>query len=248
MKMIRKIVYLYFTLQSFAGAGFANQSCFLVQEQNKDIIREGDCTISQSPCSTFKPVLAVMGFDAGVLTDAQTPKVTYDSEKHDGWLPDWRQDQTPTTYMKYSCLWYSLYVVDRLGRDQVQRYLADFKYGNQALRWKNKTPWIMGSLKVSAEEQIQFFKKLNDGQLPVKPDVLAKMKDVMFVQDLQDGWQLYGKTGMATNGMKLVLNWIKGKDGLLAGLPKKTESFILQNSFKMMSKLNLLPVCAPNNM
>lgn len=174
---------------------FGNQSCYLVVEKGRDIIREGNCKTRHSPCSTFKPALAAMGFDQGILADTETPKIDFDPKKHNGWLETWRQPQTPKTWMQFSCLWYSLYVVDQLKRDTVQDYLKRFDYGNQSMIWSTEAPWIMGSLKLSAEEQIRFFQRLNAKEFNLNSGVLEKVRDVMFVQELADGWKLYGKTG-----------------------------------------------------
>ncbi len=174
---------------------FGNQSCYLVDENGHDLIREGNCKTRHSPCSTFKPTLAAMGFDRGILADTETPKIDFDPEKHNSWLETWRQAQTPKTWMQFSCLWYSLYVVDQLNRDTVQDYLKRFDYGNQSMIWSKEAPWIMGSLKLSAEEQIRFFQRLNAGEFNLNSGVIENVREIMFVQELADGWKLYGKTG-----------------------------------------------------
>ena len=73
----------------------------------KTLVEEGDCTGRVTPASTFKVPLAVMGFDAGVLTDAHAPVLTIRPGEPD-WLGDaWRQPTDPTRWMKYSVVWYS---------------------------------------------------------------------------------------------------------------------------------------------
>lgn len=212
-----KIIVLFLT---FIASTWANQSCYLVVENGHDLTRKGDCTIQHSPCSTFKPVLAVMGFDQGILIGPETPMLNFDQNKHDGWLENWRQPQTPKTWLQFSCVWYSLFVVEKLGRKTIQDYLKRFDYGNQSLIWSKETPWIMGSLKLSAEEQIKFFQRLNAGEFSIKSDVVANIHTIMYVQDLADGWKLYGKTGYGNQRDDQGLELDKGQGWFVGWIAK----------------------------
>lgn len=216
-----KIIFLLWALIISVSA---NQSCYLVVESEHELIREGDCKTRHSPCSTFKPVLAAMGFDQGILIDSETPQLDFDPNKHDGWLENWRQPQTPKTWMQYSCVWYSLYVVDQLKRDTVQDYLKRFDYGNQSMIWSKNSPWIMGSLKLSAEEQIRFFQRLNAGEFNLNSGVIEKVRDVMFVQDLEDGWKLYGKTGYGNQRDDQGLELNKGQGWFVGWIVKNDRT------------------------
>ncbi len=56
------------------GGAFARPVCTLVVEADDRVLhREGRCEEPESPASTFKIALAVMGYDAGVLIGPHEP-------------------------------------------------------------------------------------------------------------------------------------------------------------------------------
>jgi beta-lactamase class D len=59
--------------------------------------------------------------------------------------------------------------------------------------------WLDSSLKISADEQVEFLKKLITNKLPVSKDAIEHTKNVMFLEELPSGWKLYGKSGSATH-------------------------------------------------
>src|SRR5690606_23554056 len=84
-----------------------------------------------TPASTFKVPLAVMGFDSGVLTDAQSPRVPYRQGDPDWGGENWTQPATPARWLKYSVLWYSWHVTRTLGPERFAAYVDAFGYGNR---------------------------------------------------------------------------------------------------------------------
>ena len=83
-----------------------------------------------SPCSTFKIILSLMGYDAGILIDETTP--TWDfQDGYDDWLASWRAPLTPKSWMQYSCVWYSKVLSLQLGLEKIQNYLTSMEYGNK---------------------------------------------------------------------------------------------------------------------
>lgn len=69
------------------------------------------------------------------------------------------------------------------------------RYGNMD---SSKTPtdfWLGGgSLKISANEQVDFLRLMMSGQLPFSNRAVASAKDIMTLEQ-RDGYQLGGKTG-----------------------------------------------------
>jgi beta-lactamase class D len=157
------------------------------------------CAIPASPCSTFKIPLALMGYDAGVLVDEETPQWSY--EEGDVECPRVQGMVSPETWMRYSCVWYSQILARRLGMPLMQDYLALFGYGNQQMRGNAEKgddlelPWICSSLEISLNEQIGFLNRLVFNQLGVSPSAVNQAKRILFLQELPNGWKLYGKTG-----------------------------------------------------
>jgi beta-lactamase class D len=181
-------------------------SCTIISDLNNDTIisQKGDCTTSQSPCSTFKIPLSLMGYDSGILKDASTPEWKPEERyktMHRVFLDVWNQPLNPTTWIKYSGVWYSQKLTETLGMKKFQDYVNVFDYGNRNLsgdKGKNNgltNSWLSSSLQISPKAQINFLKKLIKNELPVSQEAHAKTKQILFVEELANGWKLYGKTG-----------------------------------------------------
>ncbi|MBP9752543.1 MAG: class D beta-lactamase [Proteobacteria bacterium] len=174
--------------------------CFITKENDQIIQKEGDCDERFAPCSTFKIALSLIGFDSGILMDETHPVWSF-KEGYDDWLPVWKQDQTPKSWMTYSCVWYSQVLTQNLGMKKFQDYITQFNYGNQDLsgdKSKNNGlthAWLSSSLAISSIEQITFLEKLINETLPVKPHAITMTKNLIFLETLKNGWNLYGKTG-----------------------------------------------------
>ncbi|OJU73485.1 MAG: class D beta-lactamase [Alphaproteobacteria bacterium 40-19] len=189
------------TLSSFVlCAPWVSHGAFLVKEKGEVIISEGDCSTRYSPCSSFKIALALMGFDAEILKDEAHPQWPFKPE-YDAFREAWKQDQTPNSWMKESCAWYSQVLTSKLGRKKFQDYVKAFEYGNQDLSGdKGKDngltySWLSSSLEISSEEQALFLEKLLENKLPVSKKAHEMTRRICYVQDLPNGWKLYGKTG-----------------------------------------------------
>ena len=151
--------------------------------------------------STFKILLSVVGFDSGILIDEMHPVWSF-KEGYVDWRNNWKQDQTPKSWIKESCVWYSQVLTKKLGMERFQDYITKFDYGNKDLtgdKGQNNAltkAWLSSSLQISSLEQITFLQKMLDGALPIKPYALAMTKNILFLEDLDNGWKLFGKTGM----------------------------------------------------
>lgn len=154
-----------------------------------------------SPCSTFKIPLSLMGYDAGVLIDEQTPIWQF-REGYDDFLDSWKHAQSPQSWMHSSCVWYSKLLSCQLGLKRMQDYLSAFAYGNQDLSagivWPGETDaaWLHPSaLKISPREQVYFINSMLHNELGVTEDAIANTRALLFKDTLSHGWTLFGKTG-----------------------------------------------------
>lgn len=162
-----------------------------------------DCDTPTTPASTFKVPLAVMGYDAGFLSDAQTPALPFKKGYADWGGAEWRQTTDPTRWMDYSVVWYSQVIARELGAEQLQRYAKAFSYGNADFSGDPgannglERSWISSSLKVTPREQLAFMRQLVTRQLPVTPAAMETTLAIMQRRTTADGWQVVGKTGSA---------------------------------------------------
>lgn len=182
-----------------------------------------------SPCSTFKMVLGIMGYDAGILKDGTTPTWNY-CEGYDDFLEIWKTPQTPRAWMNHSCVWYSKILSLHLGVQQMQRYLDAFEYGNCDLAGGLTEPgpldpaWINSSLKISPKEQVDFILRMLRGQLSVSNESIQQTKALVFKEQLAEGWRLFGKTGFS--GTILGLDGQPQQFGWFVGWVEKDHRFL----------------------
>lgn len=174
-----------------------------------------------TPCSSFKLVLSLMGFDAGILIDESSPTWFF-SEGYDDFKESWKEPQTPRTWMKESCLWYSKVLALHLGEQKFQNYLDDFAYGNKDMSGGLTTFWVNSSLKVSPREQVAFLQKMLRGELSISKHAIEMTKSITF-QDYFEGGKLFGKTGWS--GVFVDEEGKRAEIGWLIGWIEKDEAF-----------------------
>ncbi len=174
----------------------------LVDAATGDVrVKQGDgCDVRNSPASTFKVALSVMGFDADILQDAHAPAWPY-KEEYKAWRESWKQTTDPTYWLKESVVWYSQQLTLKLGMERFQRFVDGFDYGNRDLsgdpgRHNGLTrAWLSSSLQISPAEQIAFLRKLLAHKLPVSARAQAMTMEIMPTFQVAEGWMVQGKTG-----------------------------------------------------
>ncbi|WP_374077100.1 penicillin-binding transpeptidase domain-containing protein [Bdellovibrio bacteriovorus] len=178
--------------------------CFLLYDmKNSKWVEEFNperCKERTAPCSTFKVPLALAAFDAGVLKDENT---LYKWDGKQRWLPDWNKDQTAASWMKYSTVWYSQRITEKMGRKKVQSYLNKLEYGNKDFSGGLDDAWLTpkASVLISGYEQIEFWKKLWTNSLPVSQKSLELTRKLTFLETTPRGFTLHGKTGSGNFGV-----------------------------------------------
>lgn len=194
-----------------AGAVSARAAAFectlLVDHASgKTLLRDGECDRRVTPMSTFKVPLALMGFDAGVLTGPHEPVWQYRKE-FDG-PKRARKAVDPTIWETESILWYSQELTRKLGMPAFRNYVTAFKYGNADLSGHAGADplthsWLGSSLVISPDEQVVFIRRMLAGEVPVSERARSLALSVIPAYASGD-WKIYGKTGSG---------WIRGKNG-----------------------------------
>lgn len=176
--------------------------CTLVVEAPAgEIVKsEGDCDHRATSASTFKLAIALMGYDAGILTDTKTPEMPFRKGYVD-WRPQWRHVQTPESWMRESVVWYSQRITERLGKDRFTAYVAAFGYGNEDVSGDPgkdnglTRSWLSSSLQISPKEQVAFLLKLVNRELPVSEKAYEMTARLSDHGTRPSGWHVHGKTG-----------------------------------------------------
>lgn len=111
----------------------------------------------------------------------------------------WNRDQTPSVWLLNSVVWVPQDLTPRLGRSALQRYLTAFGYGDADVSGDLASFWLTSegttSLKVSADDQVAFLRRLAADELPVKPSVQAHVRAILPHKTGAHGEVLAGKTG-----------------------------------------------------
>ncbi len=196
---------------------FAQSNCFLATENHQVLKQEGDCKTQHSPRCSFNIALSLMAFEEGLLTDTTHPKEPFNKNYADG-RAVCEQVIDPKLWIKNSCVWYSQWITQELGMRNFEKYVSQFNYGNQDLTGQSgqnnglTRAWLNSSLRISGKEHVAFLQKFVDHQLGVSAKSYEMTKRILFVEDLPNGWKLYGKTGTGTppdaDGMRA--GWFAG--------------------------------------
>jgi beta-lactamase class D len=164
------------------------------------IRRDGDCARRATPASTFKIPIALMGFEAGILTDDDTPKWAF-RPGYSAWVAAWKQPHTPKSWIRDSVVWYSQEITKRLGARRFAADVAAYGYGNADVSGDPgqhnglTRAWLSSSLAISPDEQVAFLRRLVGGTLPVKPATRETAMRLFDLGERGDGWRVAGKTG-----------------------------------------------------
>lgn len=181
---------------SVAGPAWAATTCTLVIDAATGAtrVRSGErCNERLTPASTFKVPLSLIGFDTGILIDADRPAWPY-KEEYQAWNNDWKQTTTPRTWLRDSVVWYSQVLTRTLGVRKFQQYVDKLGYGNRDLSGGLTTAWLASSLRISAVEQVEFLRRMVGRQLPVSRAAIDRTMAIMPVASA-GGWRVSGKTG-----------------------------------------------------
>jgi beta-lactamase class D len=154
-------------------------SCFLLYEMGVGEVRRSPadaCATRVSPASTFKIAHALAALDSGVLADAGA-SLPYDGAPVP--FERWRRDHTLATAMRYSVVWYFQRVATMLGERRERAYAERLDYGNRDISSGLTTFWLDGSLRISPEEQERFLVRLYENSLPVRPEAMRAVRDII---------------------------------------------------------------------
>jgi len=172
---------------------------------------ERRCRERLSPFSTFKIPNSLIGLETGVIKDAEFV-IPWDSQKYpaqNSLMPEWNRDQTLRSAFKYSVVWYYRELAKGVGDPRMKEWVAKLGYGNQDTSGGIDRFWLQSSLRISADEQIEFLKKLYREQLPVSKRSIEIMKDILTLEKTAD-YKLSAKTGGGPLGEGKYIGWFVG--------------------------------------
>ena len=164
------------------------------------------------PASTFKIFNSLAALSTGRIF-SDTVVVPWDRVVRmspDGdTMTDWNKDMNMREAFEVSNVGFYQEMARRIGQDTMQALLDSVKYGNHKIGGAVDSFWLDNSLKITADEQLGFVKRLFFKQLPFQNREQEIVKDLM-IREKTDKYTLAYKTGWGTKENGNQLGWIVG--------------------------------------
>jgi beta-lactamase class D len=163
------------------------------------------------PCSTFKIPNTAILIESGVARDADHT-VKYDPALNVT-RPEWAKDHTLRSAFSSSVLWYYQALSIAAGQTVEDRFVRQFRYGNQStaggMKEIGRPFWVDGTLRISADEQVDFLKRLYEGRLGLSARTTRLTREIMLTEETPR-WKLSAKTGACQPKGEDVSLWYVG--------------------------------------
>jgi beta-lactamase class D len=203
--------------QDLSGYFKDTTGCFVLYDLKRDRYtryNEVRCRERFNPKSTFKIPNSLIGLESGVIRDADFV-IPWDKQKYppDGWDTEpfihWKQDHTLRTAFQNSVVWYYRELALKVGPQRMKKFVTDFNYGDQNISGRVDDFWLNNTLKISADEQVEFLKKFYRYELPVSRRSIDIVKEIM-VREQTPLYTLRGKTGGGALESGQFIGWFVG--------------------------------------
>lgn len=148
-------------------------------------------TTRTAPDSTYKIYDALFALEENVITPKDS-LIPWNYEDYP--FEIWEQDQTLQTAMSGSVNWYFETLDEQIGKDKIQSYIQEIRYGNQDISADLSSYWMESSLKISPVEQVELLNAFYQNTFDFNPENIQTVKDSLCLSASGAG-TLYGKTG-----------------------------------------------------
>ena len=192
----------YYEAEGIKHAGF------ILRDQAHDAVHYYNLnhdTTHYLPASTFKIMLSLAALELGVVLD---DKFIIPFNGDSSGRSDWDKDLTLREAFEVSSEPFFKEVARRIGKEKLQHFLDTVRYGNQKLGDSVATCWTDNTLKISADEQVGFVRKLYFNQLPFT-DRTQRITRSLMLRESANNRKLYYKTGWGENDTAKIL-WTVG--------------------------------------
>jgi beta-lactamase class D len=186
---------------SFAQAGV--KGTLLVYDEKADVWHVSDAARARQaflPASTFKLFNALVALDSGAVRD-EFEVIRWDGKVRglkDAPVVEWNRDNSLASGMRYSTVWFYQEVARRAGERRMQQWIDRAGYGNRDIGGGIDTFWLHGALRISAEQQIDFLRRLADDRLPFSPRAQEIVRRISITESAP-AYVLHAKTGWGTH-------------------------------------------------
>lgn len=167
------------------------------------------------PASTYKIPSALVGLETGVIPDSNYV-IKWDGKPEP--VKEWDRDHDLKSAIQFSVVWYFKELARRVGREKEQHWLDTLNYGNKTIGERVDQFWLDNSLQISADEQVEFLKKLYDETLPFSKRSMKIVKNILSAEQI-------GKAVMKfKSGTGHIVDSVRGTDRFIAWLVGYVET------------------------
>ncbi len=188
-----------------------DSACFELADNNHDIVHVYNldrASTRYTPASTFKILNSLIALETGVAPDEKFV-INWDGKER---KPEWDKDMDMREAFNVSNVPYFQELARKIGRENMQKYIDTIRYGNKNIGNELDNFWLNDSLKISADEQVGFMKKLYFDKLPMSQRSQRIVRSMLLKED-EPLFKLYYKTGtndFFQNNKKFYIAWIVG--------------------------------------
>ncbi|NDD63490.1 MAG: class D beta-lactamase [Acidobacteria bacterium] len=114
-------------------------------------------------------------------------------------IADWNRDQTLRSAYRVSCVWCYQELARRIGPEKYLFHLNRAGYGRLSPVFRLTEFWLDGTLRLSADDQVAFLRRLVDRSLPYRADSYEMLREIMLMESGPGiAYSLRAKTGWST--------------------------------------------------
>ncbi len=176
------------------AALFADETLVILRPTGAPIVENAPRARRRfAPCSTFKIPNSLIALETGEASDAAFP-LAYDPKRDGDQSGVWARDHDLRSALRHSVAWYYQEMARRIGPARMQDYLSRFQYGNRDISGGIDRFWLGAGLRISAEEQAGFLRRLHEQRLGISSRS-AGIVEEMLLLETTPGYRWYGKTG-----------------------------------------------------
>lgn len=180
------------------------------------------------PASTFKMLNALIGLQHGKATTNEIFK--WDGKKRS--FAAWEKDMTLGQAMQASAVPVYQELARRIGLELMQQEVQRIQFGNQQIGQHIDNFWLVGPLKVTPKQEVEFISALAREQLAFDPRVQQQVKAMLLLQERQ-AYRLYAKSGWGMD--------VEPQVGWLTGWVETPQDEIVAFSLNMQMQNNMDP-------
>jgi len=215
------------------------EAAFVVTDRNKNQYIQYNpsrCQQRFSPSSTFKIPNSLIALETGVIKN-ENVVVAYNRDRHPPetwWSVEWQRPQNMRSAIKYSVVWFYQEIAKKVGKENYNKYLKQFQYGNEDISGPIDQFWLGSSLEISPNEEVEFLKKFYNEELSVSKRTTDIVKDILVLEKT-NSYKFSGKTGLSGVVNGKALGWFVGY------LERKDDVYFFATNLEDTSREALLP-------